>query len=173
MTPRLPWFRMWTDSRNDSKLDALNDREFRIWHKLLCFAAESKDRGTIDYIDPEYVAMELRIGADELDSAISRMVRLRLLERSESTVVFPSFMERQYDKASDRPEAVRERVRKSRAKAKDDSGNAMYRGVSRRTEQIRKETEGVQGENTDPVDNSRPISEIIAGIRDDLEAKRR
>lgn len=163
----MPWFRMWTDSRNDSKLDALNDREFRIWHKLLCFAAESKERGTIDYLDPEYVAMELRIGADELDSAISRMVRLRLIERSDARVVFPSFMERQYDKPSDRPEATRERKRRSR-----DAVTPSSRDVTRRTEQIRKRTEGVQGENDGLVDNSRPISEIIAGIRDDLEAKK-
>lgn len=122
---RYPWFRMFTEARNDSKLDALNDREFRIWWKLLCLAAEGEDRGTVDYIDPEFVAMELRIGADELDSAISRLVRLRLVERSESKVMFPSFASRQYEKPSDLPEATRERQRKSRAR------HAMSRGVTR------------------------------------------
>lgn len=165
MTTRLPWFRMWTESRNDSKLDALNDREFRIWHKLLCYAAESKERGTIDYIDPEFVAMELRLGVDELDSAISRMVRLRLIERSDSRVSFPSFADRQYEKPSDRPEATRERKQRQRSK---DKSRDVTRDVTP-TEQNRSEKDQ-RGSGGD-VDNSRTIGDIIAGIRDDLEAK--
>jgi len=143
---RLPWFRIYTESRNDSKLDALSDREFRIWYKLLCLAAESKTRGVIDYIDPEYVAMELRITVDELDTIASRLVRMRLILRSDDQIVFPSFNLRQYDKPSDEPQAVRERVRKSR----------MKRDVSRRTEQNRTE-------NKDPEQPSDPvkIAEII------------
>lgn len=168
----MPWFRLWTESRNDSKLDALNDREFRIWFKLLCFAAEADERGTIDYIDPEFVAMELRVGADELDSAISRMVRLRLLERSETMVRFPAFLERQYDKPSDRPEAVRERVRKSRAKGKTDDGNAMSRDVSRRTEKNRLEKNiGGAGDVDNPADPV-AVAEIMGKLREELEAKR-
>lgn len=118
---KLPWYRMWTESRNDSKLDALNDREFRIWHKLLCFSAEHEPRGVVDYIDPEFVAMELRIGVDELESAISRMTRVRLVERDEQFVYFPSFTERQYDKPSDHPDKVRERVRRHRAKKRGET----------------------------------------------------
>lgn len=175
VTKRLPWFRMWTDARNDSKLDALNDREFRIWHKLLCFAAEAENRGTIDYLDPEYVAMELRIGVDELDSAISRMIRLRLVERSETLVRFPSFADRNYDKPSDKPDAVRERVRKSRAKARgegsEDAGNAMYRGVTRREEKNRLEKNIGGSGDVDNLPDPKTISEIVAGIRNDLDAK--
>lgn len=119
MTPSLPWFRMYAESRMDPKLDALNDREFRIWHKLLCLASESEDRGTVDYLDPEYVAMNLRVGVDELDSAIGRMVRLRLVDRTDAFVSFPSFAARQYVAPSDMPEATRERQRRRRAKAKE------------------------------------------------------
>lgn len=127
MTPSLPWFRMYAESRMDPKLDALNDREFRIWHKLLCLASESEDRGSVDYLDPEYVAMNLRVGPDELDSAIGRMVRLRLIERSDGWVMFPAFVSRQYTKPSDMPNATRERQKRSRAhrrrsEAKRDKG---------------------------------------------------
>lgn len=169
MTARLPWFRMFTEARNDSKLDALNDREFRIWHKLLCYAAEGTERGTVDYIDPEFVAMELRVGVDELESAISRMVRLRLVERSEARVMFPSFTGRQYDKPSDRPEAVRERVRKSRAKAKGEPVSPPYRGVTRRTEQNKSKPEGVLGEIREsiPADPER-VKAVVAEIRQGL-----
>lgn len=120
---RLPWFRMYTESRNDSKLDALTDREFRIWHKLLCFAAEDEPRGVVDYIDPEFVAMELRVGTDELDAAIARFIRLRLVERDDTFIYFPAFSERQYTKPSDHPDRVKERVKRHRDNKK--------RGVSR------------------------------------------
>lgn len=159
MPKPLPWFRLYTESRNDSKLDALNDREFRIWHKLLCFAAESKDRGTVDYIDPEFVAMELRLGVDELDSAISRMARLRLVERSDQYVRFPSFEQRQYDKPSDRPEATRER----KANSRKSSSHAMSRVDKRRTD---KEQKG-SGER-----DEEHIGQVIASIRQELEARK-
>jgi len=162
---KYPWFRLYTESRNDSKLDALNDREFRIWFKLLCLAAESEKRGTIDYIDPEFVAMELRLGSDELDSAISRMIRLRLLVRSDTMIEFPSFGSRQYNHPSDAPELVRERVRKSRANKRVTSGNE---NVSNRTEKIRleKNTGGVGDvENSDPA----RIAEIMAEAKANLE----
>lgn len=151
---KYPWFRLYTESRNDSKLDALNDREFRIWHKLLCLAAESEERGTVDYIDPEFIAMELRLNADELDSAISRMIRLRLVERSESKVIFKSFAARQYDKPSDRPEATKERQRRARQNARDGV-TPVSRDVTRRTEQNRLEKNiggvGDVDNSTDPV----------------------
>ena len=46
---RFPWFRMYTESRNDSKLATLTDGEFRVWHKLLCYSAENEPRGVIDF----------------------------------------------------------------------------------------------------------------------------
>lgn len=157
-----PWFKMYSESRMDPKLDALNDREFRIWHKLLCLASEQTERGTVDYIDPEYVAMNLRVGVDELDSAIGRMTRLRLLERSDTKVMFPSFAKRQYRKPSDEPEAVKERVAKHRAK-KAETGNA---GVTRvkRTEKRREEERRSEIAPTSPDDVSRFAADIRANL---------
>jgi len=162
-TRRLPWFRMYTESRNDSKLDALADREFRIWHKLLCYSAESEPRGVVDYSDPEFTALEIRVDADDLDAAIKRMTRVRLVEVEGQFVFFPSFAERQYDKPSDHPGPVRERKRKSRA-AKSPSGGAghtqsrgvtpLSRGVTHREEEIREETDKKDLGVLEPVDNS-------------------
>lgn len=167
MTPSMPWFRMFSESRMDPKLDALNDREFRIWHKLLCLASESEPRGTVDYLDPEFVAMNLRVGVDELDSAISRMVRLRLVERSDAAVTFPAFIARQYTKPSDMPEAVKVRVRRHRAKVKEERNGVTSRFVTP-TEQNR--TDSVLGEGSD---NASPLTEQeaakhIAHIRHEL-----
>lgn len=167
---KYPWLRLYTESRNDSKLDALNDREFRIWFKLLCLAAESKERGTVDYIDPEFVALELRLHADELESAISRMIRLRLVVRSEAKVIFPAWESRQYDHPSDAPDKVRERVRKSRAKKGVTNCNEP---VSSREDKNRLEKKrGVLGD----VENSEPslhdpvrIAEIMAEAKAKME----
>ena len=175
MTPRLPWFRMHTEARNDAKLDALNDREHRIWFKLLCLAAEGEDRGAVDYIDPEFVAMELRVGVDELDSAISRMVRLRLLERSDSRLSFPAFAGRQYEKPSDRPEATRERKRVQRLRASAGGVTPMSRHVTpgvTPTEQSRFIKPIGLVDSVDSVDNHDPtllsevLSQLASGIQD-------
>lgn len=152
MPKKLPWFRVYIDARNDSKLEALNDREFRIWFKLLCFAAEQDNRGSIDYLDPEFVAMELRLGSDELESAISRMVRLRLLVRSDQNVTFPRFAERQYDKPSDTPEATKARQHKRRSTRVSRDVTPLSRDVTRRTEQTRTETEGCGETRTMPTE---------------------
>ena len=112
----LPWFRMYTESRNDSKLDALTAREFRIWHKLLCYSAEAEPRGVVDYTDPEFTAIEIRVPAAHLQSAIEHMERLRLVICEEGFVDFPAFSSRQYDNPSDSPERVLARVRKHREK---------------------------------------------------------
>ena len=122
---RMQWFRMYHESRNDSKLDALSDKEFRIWHKLLCYSAESQPRGVVDCTDMEFVAIELRVDPEELESAIERMVRVRLVECAENTVTFPSFESRQYDKPSDLPEATRERKRRQRERDSHDESRAV------------------------------------------------
>lgn len=170
------WFRMWTDARTDSKLDALTDREFRIWLKLLCLASEKDPRGEVDLVDIEFVAMELRVGADELDSAISRMVRLRLVERSDAKVTFPAFAGRQYVKPSDMPEATRARKQSSRTRRAGGSTQSRHvTPLSRHvtpavtpTEQSRAETEGEWGNNTGAVENPVPLSELLAAARQHL-----
>ena len=145
MTPAFPWFRMYCESRMDPKLDALNDREFRIWHKLLCLASESEDRGSVDYLDPEYVAMNLRVGVDELDSAISRMVRLRLIERTDEHVIFSKFASRQYVAPSDMPAATRDRKRRSRANVTQSRRDELVTARDVTTaEQSRADTEAEQ-----------------------------
>lgn len=112
------WFRMWSESKNDAKLDALTDHEFRAWFKLLCTASENA--GVIDYTDPELVALSLRMDPDDLSACIERMKRLRLVENGGNTIRFPSFEKRQYMAPSDKPEAVRERVARHRQKRRND-----------------------------------------------------
>jgi len=116
-----PWFRLWTEAKNDAKLRALSDSEFRLWFKLLCMAAESDERGIIDYSDAEFVALEVDCSdTQELTAGLKRMERVRLLKVDGERIVFASFDERQYIKESDKPDAVRERKRQQREREKQE-----------------------------------------------------
>jgi hypothetical protein len=159
---RLPWFRMYTESRNDSKLEALSDREFRIWHKLLCLSAEDEPRGVVDYGDPEFVGMELRVGHDELDLAITRFIKLRLLARDDTFIYFPAFSERQYTKPSDHPDRIKERVQRHR--------NNKKRGETRYVTPTDTESDSEHKDLCDrgPVDNFGPhhVADVLPSLRD-------
>lgn len=111
---RNQWFRMHSEAKNDRKLEALTDAQFRLWFKLLCHASEAEERGCVDCSDMEYLGIELNADQDAISDAIERMVRVHLLTRDGEFVVFPSFMDRQYSKPSDRPSSVSTRVTKHR-----------------------------------------------------------
>lgn len=115
MKARLPWFRLYSEARNDAKLRTLADDEHRVWFGLLCLAAECDDRGTIP-MDGFVLAVEVANGDEELlDRAVDKLTRLRVLDRGEDgRLFFLRFRDRQYDKPSDQPERVAERVRKHR-----------------------------------------------------------
>lgn len=172
------WFRMWSEAKNDAKLDALTDSEFRCWFKLICAASEDDERGGVDIDDPELLALELRVDQDVLVRAIDRIERLRLVRCDGARIVFPSWIDRQYEKPSDRPEAVRERVRKHRQKAREEECNApvtpLYRGAVTLTEQNRAEQSraDARGDSApkcfEPVDNLR-LLEAFGKFTDDSD----
>ena len=113
----LPWFRLYTETRVDKKLATLPDDEHRCWLHLLCYSAEKEPRGVIDISDPLIVALECAKGDEELlTRTVERLERLKVLGREEGFIFFEKFHDRQYPRASERPEEVRERVRKYRAK---------------------------------------------------------
>lgn len=125
------WFRMWSEAKNDAKLDALSDAEFRCWFKLICAASENEPRGEVETSDHELLALELRVDEAALESALQRMERLRLVQFDGTVAVFPSWDDRQYEKPSDRPEATRERKRRQREKGVTSEGvTPMSRDVT-------------------------------------------
>jgi DnaD/phage-associated family protein len=107
---------MYHEARNDAKLRALTDAQFRVWFNLLCLASEKDDaRGVIDVDDMELLSIEVSNGDTALlDDAINRLEKLRIIERSENDIMFINFSKRQYSKPSDTPERVKERVTKHR-----------------------------------------------------------
>lgn len=126
----LPWFRMYFEARTDAKLRSLSDAEFRVWFNLLCLAAESDERGTVDMADPFIVAVEVSGGDQELlQRTCHALSRLKIIEQRDDVYVFIKWPVRQYDKPSDVPERTRERKRQSRAKAQQASGEAPVESV--------------------------------------------
>ena len=120
----LEWFRMYTEARTDAKLCILTDAEHRVWFNLLCFAAaqEGESRGGIYGFDDELLAVEICGGDTErLRATIERLKKLRILKEDESGLTFCAFEKRQYDKPSDKPERVKQRVAAFRARNKQKS----------------------------------------------------
>lgn len=110
------WFRLYAEARNDAKLRSLTDAQHRVWFNLLCYASEQTERGVIAEYDAELLALEVAGGdTDLLTGTLDRLARLRIVTVAPDTISFIHWLERQYDKPSDRPAAVRERVAKSRA----------------------------------------------------------
>lgn len=135
MSNRMPWFRMWNEARNDPKLELLTDAQHRVWHRLLCFASEQDDRGTIEYRSFKVLAVQVARGDEALlAETLDMLSELEIIDYADSLISFINWDRRQYDKESDRPDATRDRKRKQREKAKQPepppNGHAMSRGVT-------------------------------------------
>lgn len=174
---QLTWFRLYHEARNDAKLRALTDAQFRVWFNLLCLASEQKtERGTIrDYPD-DLLAIEVSGGdIDLLRATVDRLTALRIVTRDEQAITFSNFKRRQYDKESDYPEHVRERVVRYRAKKQEEPPEppvtppaTVKRAVTRRnaakridtdtdTEKSRSDrTSDLNGKGDQPIEIARP-----------------
>lgn len=83
------WLKLWHQARNDPKLYALTDRQFRVWFRLLLFASEQqgegRERGAIVGYDEWLLAVEVANGdVDDLRATIERLITYRMLERIEN-----------------------------------------------------------------------------------------
>ncbi len=109
-----PWIKMWTEARNDRKLDLLSDAQHRVWHNLLLYSAEQEARGT--FRDSGVLAIEVARGDQALlQETIEKCAALQMLVADgEGGYVFRAFEARNAGKPSDTPEAVRERKRRQR-----------------------------------------------------------
>lgn len=174
MPRALPWLCIWTEARTDRKLETLTDAEHRVWFKLLLYSAESEPRGTVDISDRELLAIEVSNGdVVLLEQSIARMERMRMISIDGHYLNFVNFASRQYRYASDRPDATRERKRKSREKKADSlvtSRDTRDSHDTSRPQDITKQDIKDLGEIA-PVDNFEGTSEEIrAALRAELDA---
>ena len=116
---KYPWFRVYTELRTDSKMEFLDDHQFRIWMNLLCMAAESKMRGTVVASDGKpypipVLSKALRTVDRKLKAALTLFERLDMVAITDGGIAIKHFLDRQYDKPSDTPNRTAERKQKSR-----------------------------------------------------------
>ena len=113
---KMDWFKLYCEARNDAKLRALPDDQFRVWFNLLCYAAEQEERGTIPVIPPRLLAAEVANNDPGLlRSTLESLVELQMIALAEGgEILFLAWHKRQRRKPSDEPEAVAARVAKHR-----------------------------------------------------------
>ncbi|WP_158642178.1 phage replisome organizer N-terminal domain-containing protein [Brevibacillus laterosporus] len=123
------WLRLYPEILVDPKLRRLNATQKWLWIAAMCEASNSTDRGRLFIADGiEYTDQDLAhvagLTASELDQAngfIEMCVTLKMMERhADGSVTLINFMNRQYEKSSDKPENTRERKRKQRAKEAEE-----------------------------------------------------
>ena len=113
----MKWLKLYSEARTDAKLNSLTDAQHRVWFNLMCFANEQPERGIISGYDDELLAVEVARGdINLLAETLERLQRLRIIVTGEDNLTFINFAKRQYEKPSDQPERVRERVKRHRDK---------------------------------------------------------
>lgn len=121
---RYNWFRLWHEIIYDPKIRRLPVPARWLWITLLCLASMSPRRGVIEGFDETALRDAAAFGTDEkidVQSALKTLAELRMIRRLKRGWRVVNFERRQYDKPSDRPNAVRKRVLRYRR-------NAMKRG---------------------------------------------
>jgi len=136
----IKWFRLYPELLHDPKLRRFTTVQKWLWIAALCEAAQSSDRGKlvvadgVEYTDDD-LAHAAGLAPEELEQAqgfIEKCIKLKMMERNaDGSVTIVNFLERQYDNPSDRPEAVAERVRRSRAKKKSVTFNQQNDTVTK------------------------------------------
>lgn len=108
----MKWLRLYSEARNDAKLEALSDAQFRVWFRLLCLANEQTERGTIANFSPRLLAVEVAHGdVALLSETLELLSELRIVETSEGMHRFVNWNKRQFasDDVYTRVQAHRER----------------------------------------------------------------
>lgn len=121
----MPWFRLYPELLKDPKLRRFNTIQKWLWITAMCEAAQSSERGKlfiaegIDYTDDD-LGQAAGLSPAEGEHAkgfINLCVTLKMMERhADGGVTLSNFLDRQYQKPSDQPEATKARKRKEREK---------------------------------------------------------
>ena len=116
----MKWFKLHAEVRNDAKLRALNGEQYRVWLNLLCYSSEMNERGCIDSVDRDLLAIECAAGdVDLLNETVEKLIKLRIVKVTIATqsICFVNFSKRQYENPSSTPARVQGRVNKFREKS--------------------------------------------------------
>jgi hypothetical protein len=133
------WFRLYTKIRSDPDMVMLTDHQFRIWINLMCLASDSKQRGWVQSpLGGQYplpvLARTLGTTEDDLKPALTIFEQSGFIEQTDHGIHLLKFIERQYDKPSDQPEATSERKRRQRSRQCHANVTPMSRPISTDTD---------------------------------------
>ncbi|MGV8123124.1 MAG: hypothetical protein AB2L14_25455 [Candidatus Xenobiia bacterium LiM19] len=143
----MKWFKMWSEARNDGKLNALTPEEFRVWFNLMCFTAEKDSfTGILADGNPFLLAFEISGGNEILlESTLVKLEKLKIIQRENESIIVLNWKKRQAKFSSDSPEKTRDRKRKER-KSKD---------VTTGHEKVTRKSREVTPLDTDPEEDKR------------------
>lgn len=119
MSRKKPWFRLYSEIRQDRKLRRCSSDERWCWIVILCIASESPERGSL-YLtqgvpcDFEDISDEAALPSETVEAAIHKFSAMNMMHQEDGVWVVTNFLERQYDKPSDLPENTKKRKQKSR-----------------------------------------------------------
>lgn len=152
MPSRRPWWKAYNRMVGDPKLTSLSDGDHRLYIGLLCLASENKRRGVVEYdrgipLTAAQIAEQVKVRAfrqggilepdAEVRAALGRLEKaclIRLRSRAghaDPVILIRNWRSLQEGKPSDRPEATKQRKRKSRKAKKGDQSRPMSRPPSR------------------------------------------
>jgi hypothetical protein len=86
------WWRSYADTHRNPKVVQLSDADFRLWHQLLCIAAENE--GSIPPLEGLKSLLKRRL--DHLKDAVERLVKAGLIERSDDDYSPHNWLKRQF-----------------------------------------------------------------------------
>lgn len=131
----LPWFRFYHEVKDDPKMGALTDCEFRVFVEGMCWACESSDGGSTG-LTTETVNWAFRRNVTETVSSLLQKQLLTL--RGDGMICVTNWMKRQFQSDSST-----ERVRKHRQKRIETLQKRHCNGTEeRRGEEKRRESTG-------------------------------
>lgn len=86
------WFRSYADTHRNPKVAQLSDADFRLWHQLLCIAADN------DGLIPPLEALKslLKRRLDHLKGAVDRLVKAGLIDVSSDGLIPHNWLKRQF-----------------------------------------------------------------------------
>jgi hypothetical protein len=116
---KLPWFKLYIEIMDDPKLSYFTGDQFRILIYLMCLARESDEPGLIK-LTPTEIAWRVRRPIEEVEDTIKicQQGAKPIIKLVDDGMILVKFLERQYEKPSDTPQATRERKQKQRDKEK-------------------------------------------------------
>ena len=126
-----PWFRFYSETPNDKKLDLIAEESgmqfltvLGAWTLLLCLASDSPVRGTLQVTSKKrysngYISKQLRLSLSDTENLLNLFKEYDMIDFDENEAIII----KNWDKRQFKSDSSMDRVRKSRENKKSGGGN--------------------------------------------------